>query len=250
MQSGLSRLAAGARWAGPDRRFGRFAALWAALLLGQALSGCAGGGQIASLSEARHASVAFESLDGPPPPVFQKFMKSLKDEAGARQIAVVGPNEANYRVRGYLAAHDAGSHTAISWVLDAYDAGQHRVFRLSGEESASGRMWAAADDAVIARIARASMDQFAALAAAAPAPSAAAAAAAPAPQGPSTALGWADDWAPESAGIFRILRREPSRPAEIAADAGSSLPAGEVPMPRSRPPGDAGSSFAFAPEDR
>jgi hypothetical protein len=266
MQSGLGWLAASAGRVGVDRRFGSVGVL----LVGLAVSGCAGGGQVAGLTETRRATVAFESLDGPPPAVFQKFMKSLKDEAGARQIAVVSPGEANYRVRGYLAAHDGGSGTSISWVLDAYDAGQHRAFRLSGEERTSGRTWAAADDAVLQRIARAGMDQFAAFAAtagvasagtasaatasaattgAAGAPAASVAAATPQPT--STALGWVDDWAPESAGIFRIFRREPTRAPEITADAATLWPASEVPLPRSRPGSEAaGSTLAYAPENR
>jgi hypothetical protein len=268
MQSGLGWLAASAGRVGVDRRFGRVGVL----LVGLAVSGCAGGGQVAGLTETRRATVAFESLDGPPPAVFQKFMKSLKDEAGARQIAVVSPGEANYRVRGYLAAHDGGSGTSISWVLDAYDAGQHRAFRLSGEERSSGRMWAAADDAVLQRIARAGMDQFAAFAATAgvatasagtasaatasaattgAAGAAAASVAVATPQPTSTVLGWADDWAPESAGIFRSFRREPMRAPEITADAAIPWPASEVPFPRGRPGLEgAGSSLAYAPENR
>jgi len=262
MQSGLGWLAASAGRVGIDRRFGSVGVLGAVLLLGLAVSGCAGGGQVAGLTETRRATVAFESLDGPPPAVFQKFMKSLKDEAGARQIAVVAPGEANYRVRGYLAAHDRGSGTSISWVLDAYDAGQHRAFRLSGEERTTGRMWAAADDAVLQRIARAGMDQFAAFAATAgvapastvttgAAGSPAATVAAATPQPTSTMMGWADDWAPESAGIFRIFRREPTRVPEMTADAGNPLPTGEVPRPRRRPAHEgAGSALAYAPENR
>jgi hypothetical protein len=250
MQSGLGWLAASAGRVRIDRRFGKVGAL----LAGLAVGGCAGGGQIANqvanLTDARRITVAFESLDGPPPAVFQRFMKSLKDEAGARQIAVVAPGDANFRVRGYLAAHDGGSGASISWVLDAYDSGQHRAFRLSGEERTSGRTWAAADDAVLQRIARAGMDQFAAYAAtsgvAAAAPAAGVASAAPQPS--SIVLGWADDWAPESAGIFR---REPAHPSEMTADASSPWPSGAVPLPRARPAGGgAGSALAFAPEDR
>jgi hypothetical protein len=245
MQSGLGRPAASAGQSGIHRRCCGIGVL----LLGLAVSGCVGSGQIANLlTETRRASVAFESIDGPPPAVFQKFVKSLKDEAGARQIPVVAPSEANYRLRGYLAAHDEGAGSAITWALDVYDAEQRRAFRLSGEEKSAGRAWAAADDQVLARIARTSMDRFAQFAASARPP---AAAAAPA-QRTSSALGWLDDWAPESSGIFRILRREPSRPPEIAANASAQLPPGEVPLPKGRPAPAGGPScaaLAFAPED-
>ena len=106
-------------------------------------------GQIANLTETRRATVAFESIDGPPPAVFHKLVQSLKTEAGSRQIAVVAPSEANYRLRGYLAAHGGDGATSIAWVLDVYDSSQRRTFRLSGEEKAGGRgggNWSAADD--------------------------------------------------------------------------------------------------------
>src|SRR5262245_7463798 len=220
------------------------------LLVGLVASGCVGTGQLANLADGRRSTVAFESIDGAPPAVFHKFINKLKEEAGARQIAVVSSSEANYHLRGYLAAHGADSGTSIAWVLDVYDANERRAFRLSGEEKATGRSWAGADDQVLARIARASMQQFATFAAAAPAPSATAAAEA-LPQRSAT-LGWLDDWAPEASGIFRILRREPSRP-EITADASTPLPPDEIPLPKSRPmPAGVTPSptFAFAPDDR
>jgi hypothetical protein len=65
-------------------------------------------------------------------------------------------------------------------------------------------------------------------------------------------LGWPDDWTPEASGIFRIFKREPSRTAEVTADAAEALPPEDVPLPRGRPvPGDVSApAFAFAPEDR
>ena len=51
------------------------------------------------------ATVAFESIDGPPPEVFRKLVTSLNGEAGTRQIAVVScSGAATYRVRGYVSA--------------------------------------------------------------------------------------------------------------------------------------------------
>src|SRR5262245_25849204 len=156
MQSGLRQLAAGAGRVGCDRRYGRIGVL----MLGLAVSGCVGGAQLESLSQAPRATVAFESIEGAPSVVSHKLVGNLKDEATARRIAVVTPGEANYRLRGYLAVHEdrAGSAgTSISWVLDVYDANQRRAFRLSGEETAAGRMWGGADDQVLQRIARAGL---------------------------------------------------------------------------------------------
>jgi hypothetical protein len=254
MQGGLSQPVASAGQVGLDRRFGSVGVL----LLGLAVSACVNTGQIANLTETSRTTVAFESVDGPPPVVFHKFMKSLKEEAAARQITVVSPREANYRLRGYLAVHGedgATPTTSIGWALDVYDGNQRRAFRLSGEEKTAGRMWAAADDQVLQRIARASMERFALFSATAKPPSGPLAAASPPAQRTSSAMGWLDDWAPEASGIFRILRREPARGPEIAADAGSQWPPSEVPLPRGRPapngvtPGVApGATFAFAPE--
>jgi hypothetical protein len=249
MWSGSGRRAANAASVGVDRCLGRLGAL----LLGLAVSACVNTGQIANLTDAPPATIALESIDGPPPAVFHRFVKSLKDEAASRGITVAAPAQANYRLRGYLAAHAEGEATSISWALDVYDADKRRAFRLSGEEKAAGRLWAGADDQVLARIARTGMDRFALFLATARPPSTPALAAAAPPQQTSSAFGWLDDWAPEASGIFRIFRREPSRPAEIAADAGAPVPSDQVPLPQGRP-APAGvtpsPAFAFAPEDR
>jgi hypothetical protein len=253
MQGGLSRPAASAAKGGIDRLVGGIGVLF----MGLAVSACVNTGQIANLTETRRATVALESIDGPPPAVFNRFVQSLKTEAGSRQIAVVSPSEANYRLRGYLSAHGGDGATSIAWVLDVYDSGQRRVFRLSGEEAA-GRAaggWTAADDQVLARIARASMDRFTAFLGTARASPAAASASPPTPQTSSAlaGLGWPDDWTPEASGIFRIFKREPSRTAELAADDAEALPPEDVPLPRGRPVPDGvspGAAFAFAPEDR
>jgi hypothetical protein len=84
MQSGFGRPAA--RTAGRHvLRCGRLCAL----LLSFAAAGCANVGQIGNLTEGRRASIAFESVDGPPPAVFHKFVRTLKEEAGAPQITLV-----------------------------------------------------------------------------------------------------------------------------------------------------------------
>jgi hypothetical protein len=248
MQSGWGRSGASAQPVGIDRRCGRLGIL----LLGLTLSACVNRGQIGNLTEAGRATVAFESVGGPPPAVVHKFMKSLEEEAAARRIAVVAPRAADYRLRAYLATHNDGaatSITSITWALDVYGADQHRAIRLSGEETAAGRAWAAADDEVLHRIANAGMERFAAFLAAARPRSGPAVGALPAPP-QATAVGWLDDWTPEAAGIFRILRGEPTR-TEIAADAGGPVQPDGVPLPRNRPAAGArsGTAFAFARED-
>lgn len=121
-------------------------------------------------------TVAFESIDGPPSTIFNKLVEDLSQEASVRQVAVVSRDgQAQYRVRGYLAALVVGKrrNTVIAWAWDVYDAGQQRALRISGEVPAGGSgrgTWAAADDGVLRRIATTSMDQLATFLAAPPAP--------------------------------------------------------------------------------
>jgi hypothetical protein len=254
MQSGWDRPGAGARWVGVSRNCGRLSVL----LLGFMLAACGNLGQIGNLNqlanlnllsnadETPRVSVAFESVDGPPPAVHERFMRVLKDEAGSRRLAVVTSADANYRLRGYLATHPERGATAISWAWDVYDSGQRRTFRLKGEDNAAGSAgWSNADDEVLRRIARSALDQFAGLTSG----SRQAAAASEPKKEPSqrrgSTLAWLDDWAPETAGIFRILRNDDDKPVEAAALPEQPQP-GTVPMPRGRPGTDRAPSQALA----
>jgi hypothetical protein len=139
---------------------------------GLPMAGCSGTGQPfmadAGLSNAslRGTTVAFESIDGPPETVFRRLVLQLTQEAGTRQVAVVSREQpAQYRIRGYMAAHVQGKRTTISWVWDIYDAERERALRLSGDVPAGAadrNAWNAADDQVIGRIARDGMGRLAA----------------------------------------------------------------------------------------
>ena len=110
-------------------------------------------------------TVAFESVDGPPETLFRKLVTQLTQEANARQVAMVSRDSpAQYRIRGYVAAHVQGKKTTITWVWDVYDADRERAMRLAGEVpgAPSERAWAAADDEVVARMARDGMGRLAA----------------------------------------------------------------------------------------
>jgi hypothetical protein len=109
-------------------------------------------------------TVAFDSIDGPPVGVFNRLVDNISTEAQARQIAIASrEGAANYRVRGYLAAQVIRGRTHISWVWDVYDDDKLRVLRIRGEEP-GGRggsdPWGVADEALLRRIARASMDRL------------------------------------------------------------------------------------------
>jgi hypothetical protein len=225
------------------------------LMLTLAVAGCGSTGQSPFLADAAGATVALESIDGPPPSVFHKLVRDLNDEAATRQIAVAPRGgAAPYRLRGYLAAHAEGGTTAIAWAWDIYDSAEHRAFRIQGEEraGAGGKSWAAASDEVLHRIARASMEQVAVFIAAARTPGAPAAevAATPTEQGLSL-LAKFDDFRPEAAGIFRLLGSEPTPTIEGASATGGSPQPDDIPLPRFRPaPIGTTAAFAFADPGR
>lgn len=129
-----------------------------------ALGGCAGGGGAANsyamASAGSGATIAFESIDGAPPLVFDRMVGVLDSESKLRSLSVVSrEGSAAYRVRSYLSAQIVRGKTVIAWVWDVYDANQQRALRLSGEEPTSvkgGRdPWQAADDLVLRKIAQA-----------------------------------------------------------------------------------------------
>lgn len=209
-----------------------------------ALAGCGLDGQPSvNAAQPRGASVAFESIDGPPSAQFQKLVQDLNEEAQTRRLAVISREEESaYRVRGYLAADVTKNRTTVSWVWDVFDQNEHRALRIAGEESAKGRHrdgWAAADDAMLKRIAHSSMEQLAAfLTSPEVAPNTPVAA-----QPPQIAFsGWRDS-SPEAAGIFRIFKAhtdplltETAEASERPDEQGHPAIAAPVPLPRSRPP--------------
>jgi hypothetical protein len=155
--------------------------LTAAALLAIALSagGCVTGGDgrmNAMAQSGSGATLAFDSIDGPPPQVFERFVEALNTEAQGKALPIASRQGAStYRVRAYLAAQVNRGRTAIAWVFDVYDANQQRTLRLSGEEPAgkTGRdAWTVADASLLRKIAQNGMNGIAAPAPgpAAPAP--------------------------------------------------------------------------------
>ena len=118
-------------------------------------------GSYAMASTGSGPTVAFESIDGPPPQVFDRMVNVLDSESKLRNLSIVSrEGGASYRVRSYLSAQVVRGKTMIAWVWDVYDNNQQRALRLSGEEAAgkAGRdAWAAADDLVLRKIAQAGL---------------------------------------------------------------------------------------------
>ena len=137
----------------------------ASIVIACALGGCAGGGAASNSyamapSAGNGTTVAFESIDGPPPQVFDRMVGMLDSESKLRSLSVISrEGTAAYRVRSYLSAQVVRGKTVIAWVWDVYDANQQRALRLSGEEPTSAKggrdPWQAADDLVLRRIAQA-----------------------------------------------------------------------------------------------
>ena len=142
----------------------RKAFAWLALgALAVLTAGCTAEGPSPTASQGFGPTVAFESVDGPPPQVFQRLVKVLETEGATRHISVVS-REANptYRVRSYYAAQvKRGTHNAsIAWVWDVYAGDQSRAARLSGTEpagAAGADAWDVASAQVLRRISQAGL---------------------------------------------------------------------------------------------
>ena len=198
--------------AGSGRLVARLAlALMAAL----ALTACQTGKDAGLAAGAtRGASVAFESIDGLPQDRFHTLVQDLNGEAQLRRLTVLSREQPSaYRVRGYFSAAVERGKTTIAWVWDVFDKEERRAMRISGSEIAkTGKAWDAADDAMLQRIARSSVEQLAAFLTApevTPGPPVASAA-------PRLAL-TADAGTPESAGIFRVSQAVDPAPRRATA---------------------------------
>src|ERR1700710_1358739 len=98
------------------RRIARATLLLAVM---SALGGCAGGGggnsSFASAGDA--TTVTFESIDGPPPQVFDRMVNVLDGESKLRSLQIVSrEGSASYRVRSYLSAQISRGRSTIAWV--------------------------------------------------------------------------------------------------------------------------------------
>src|SRR5882724_1973384 len=131
----LFRAAAGARTA--PRAALAVTLLGFACGLGGCASGGAGSGSGAFAMASSGPTVTFESIDGPPPQVFERMVSVLESESKLRNLSIVSrEGQASYRVRSYLAAQVSRGRTTIAWVWDVYDRDQQRALRLAGEEPA------------------------------------------------------------------------------------------------------------------
>jgi hypothetical protein len=244
MQGGVARAPArGGGW--------RCAGLCAAAaLLALSVGGCQTTKSGSPTASAAPGTIAFESIDGPPPGVFQKLVQKLNDEAGKRQLPVASREGfAAYRVRGYLALgiEKKKKRATVSWVWDVYDAQEQRALRVSGAETVplGADPWAGVDEAMLSRMAGRGMEQLAGYLRSAPP----AASPEPAPAGPgdervAVASARTDDFRPEAFGIFRLFTPAEAQAATREEPAGLSA---DVPLPRRRPARAGRERVALAP---
>ena len=209
-----------------------------AAVCAMALAACTQDGQPGLAGQPRGATVAFESIDGPPVRQFRQLVQNLNNEAQTRRLAVMSRESPSaYRVRGYLAAKVVNKQTTISWVWDVFDGDDRRALRITGEETAKGKhrdAWSAADEAMLNRIAHSSVDQLAAFLTSPDV----------APGTPDTTnepqmmLAGTRGPSPEAAGIFRIFQAnaDPAPTDTAETPAAVETNAGPVPLPRRRPP--------------
>jgi hypothetical protein len=191
-----------------------------ALMLALATAACTTDGAPTPMAAAaRGPTVAFESVDGPPESVFHNLVRALSFEAETRQVAVVSRTDnAQYRVRAYLAAQSQGKTSTVAWVWDVYDADQRRAVRFAGEEPASTAgtgTWAIADDQVLRRIAYRGMDRLVAFLTAPGSNTGSPPPAVPPSAGPAVAA--ADDDSPSKTTGMSPPARAAASPVTVAA---------------------------------
>jgi len=140
------------------------------LIAALAVAGCANSDPtITGSIPANHSqTIAFESVDGPPRPVFDRLVSALAAEAERRELPVVthtGPSA--YRVRAYLATfiEKKKKRATLTWAWEVLDTRDNRAFRLTGEETLGtprADVWAQLDDALLKRIAAKGFDELSA----------------------------------------------------------------------------------------
>ena len=126
---------------GPKRALARGVAFGAVAALLTLASGCTTSSSNASLTTGATAgpTLAFESIAGPPPGVFNRLVDNISTEAQTRNLAIASREGASsYRVRGYLAAQVIRGRTHISWVWDVYDDDRLRTLRITGAPGSRG----------------------------------------------------------------------------------------------------------------
>jgi hypothetical protein len=123
----------------------------------------------ATMSPGSTQTIAFESVDGPPRPVFDRLVAALSAEAERRDLPVVTHTvPTTYRVRAYLATYieKQKKRATLAWTWEVFDTRSSRIYRLAGEEplgAPKGDVWSQCDDALLKRVAERGLAELATL---------------------------------------------------------------------------------------
>ncbi len=113
------------------------------------------------------ATVAVASISGAPGSLDDKYQAMLTSFAKGGHVSMADAGGANYLVRGYLSAYPEGdTATAVSYVLDVFDAGKRRTQRVEDEVVVRGTApdpWSLVSDDVLAAVAQKSAADLAAV---------------------------------------------------------------------------------------
>lgn len=139
------------------------------------------------------ASVAIASFAGTPDALRDRFAQAFTAAAKTQDIVMASPDAADYLVRGYLNAVPEDEGTAVTYVLDVFDAKKHRTQRVADEvfvQTKAPDPWSVVDDRVLTAVAEKSAAGLAAVLTNTPQ---AIAAAKPQPAGAETSTAQATD---------------------------------------------------------
>jgi hypothetical protein len=164
-------------------RFLRLWLIWAALACGVGLSGCVED-SVAQVPPApaappaeniarrpnvspAGATVAVASISGAPGGLDDKYQAMLTAYAKRGGVAILDGGTPDYLVRGYLSAYPEGDKaTAVSYVLDVFDAKKQRTQRVEDEIVVPGVApdpWSLVSDQALAAVAQKSAVDLAAV---------------------------------------------------------------------------------------
>jgi hypothetical protein len=102
------------------------------------------------------ATVAVVSFAGAPDALRDRFSQAFDAAAKTQDIVMTSPDGAEYLVRGYLNAVPEEEGTAVSYVLDVFDAKKHRTQRISDDvfvQAKAADPWSVVDDRVLTAVA-------------------------------------------------------------------------------------------------
>lgn len=102
------------------------------------------------------ATVAVVSFAGVPDALRDRFSQAFDAAAKTQDIVMAAPKGADYLVRGYLNAVPEEEGTAVTYVLDVFDAKKHRTQRVSDEifvQTKTADPWSVVDDRILTALA-------------------------------------------------------------------------------------------------